>query len=64
MYDDLYGEAFSGKVGSSWAYSSVNSGTKPDPPIKDDAQQSALSGKLGTNFSTYDDDNDDDLFGD
>ncbi|EEF37371.1 protein phosphatase 1 regulatory inhibitor subunit PPP1R8 homolog [Ricinus communis] len=66
IYDDLYGETFSGKLGSAWAYSSVTPGGKLDPSIKD-AQQKAIgasSEKLGNNSSSHIDDEDDDLFGD
>ncbi|KAF5475010.1 hypothetical protein F2P56_006860 [Juglans regia] len=59
IYDDLYGESFSGKVGFSWAYPSVSSGGRPDSAIKD-IQGKASSGNSGN----VDDDNDDDLFGD
>lgn len=57
LYDDLYGESFVGKVGSSWAYSSV--------PNKD-AQQNSESVKAVNSSSQVndDDDDDDDLFGD
>ncbi|WCJ28216.1 hypothetical protein M5689_009922 [Euphorbia peplus] len=61
MYDNLYGEAFPGKLGSSWAYSSsVTSNDKQDPPIKDVQQ------KVTNNSSSHKDDvdDDDDLFGD
>ncbi|XP_052200970.1 protein phosphatase 1 regulatory inhibitor subunit PPP1R8 homolog [Diospyros lotus] len=67
IYDDLYGESFSGKVGSSWAYSSVNSGGRQASPSKDaevNEDVLAFNGKAGNNFSNADDDNDDDLFGD
>jgi nuclear inhibitor of protein phosphatase 1 len=59
IYDDLYGESFSGKLGSSWAYSSVSSGVRPASPTKD-TQGKTSSG----NSSNVDEDNDDDLFGD
>lgn len=52
IYDDLYGESFAGKVGSSWAFSSVSSGGKPASPTKP------------INDSSHVDDDDDDLFGD
>ncbi|KAM6585522.1 hypothetical protein CsatB_012524 [Cannabis sativa] len=61
IYDDLYGESFAGKVGSSWAYSSVSSSGRPASPTKDAAEKSS-SVKPGAN-SSHDDD-DDDLFGD
>lgn len=66
IYDDLYGDSFSGKVGSSWAYSSVNSGGREVSSAKDVDPKtvSAFSGKSGDSSAriTYDDD--DDLFGD
>lgn len=45
IYDDIYGESFSGKVGSSWAYSSASSGERQASPAsntegKDDAASS------------------------
>ncbi|KAG2688711.1 hypothetical protein I3843_09G108200 [Carya illinoinensis] len=58
IYDDLYGESFSGKVGFSWAYPSVSSGGGPDSTIKD------IQGKASSGNSGNVDDNDDDLFGD
>ncbi|KAF8409772.1 hypothetical protein HHK36_005851 [Tetracentron sinense] len=63
IYDDLYGESFSGKVGSSWAYASVGSSDGQARPTKDTEGNSLgiSSGKPGAN-SGYDDD--DDLFGD
>ncbi|KAA8537260.1 hypothetical protein F0562_027053 [Nyssa sinensis] len=67
IYDELYGESFFGKVGSSWAYSSVGTGGRQASPTKDAegrASVSALSGRPGENSGNVDDDNDDDLFGD
>ncbi|XP_057512515.1 protein phosphatase 1 regulatory inhibitor subunit PPP1R8 homolog [Actinidia eriantha] len=67
IYDDLYGESFSGKVGSSWAYSSVSSGGRQASPTKDAEVKEAVgafSGKSGNDYGSIDDDNDDDLFGD
>lgn len=58
IYDDLYGQSFSGKVGSSWAYPSVSSGGGLASPTKDTLGK-ASSGNSGK----IDDDNDDDLFG-
>ncbi|XP_042520634.1 protein phosphatase 1 regulatory inhibitor subunit PPP1R8 homolog [Macadamia integrifolia] len=61
IYNDLYGESFSGKVGSSWAYAS--SGDER-PGVSKDSEGKPLgnsSGKADGN-SGYDDD--DDLFGD
>ncbi|XP_058197973.1 protein phosphatase 1 regulatory inhibitor subunit PPP1R8 homolog [Rhododendron vialii] len=66
IYDDLYGESFSGQVGSSWAYSSVNSGGRQAPPTKDPEVKQAvgdLSGEAGNDSGIVDDDSDD-LFGD
>ncbi|KAL9455494.1 hypothetical protein AB3S75_004841 [Citrus x aurantiifolia] len=63
IYDDLYGDSFSGKVGSSWAYSSVSSTRPASPP--EDAEGKAIRmsrEKPGNNSLTYDNDNDD-LFG-
>ncbi|XP_065853975.1 protein phosphatase 1 regulatory inhibitor subunit PPP1R8 homolog [Euphorbia lathyris] len=68
MYDDLYGEAFPGELGSSWAYSSsVTSSDKRDPPIKDAQLKviGSLGEKPGNKSSSHNDDvDDDDLFGD
>ncbi|KAJ6426268.1 hypothetical protein OIU84_026788 [Salix udensis] len=66
MYDDLYGESFNGKVGSSWAYSSESSAGNLDFQTED-GQGNAVgssSGKPENNPSAYDDNDDDDLFGD
>lgn len=68
MYDDLYGDSFSGKVGSSWARSTVSSTTASTSPTKDDQQEdinklSAEARKNATSNHNHDDD-DDDLFGD
>ncbi|XP_010252839.1 PREDICTED: nuclear inhibitor of protein phosphatase 1-like [Nelumbo nucifera] len=63
IYDDLYGDSFSGKVGSSWAYASGGSGDG-QTAVSKGAQANSVgnaSGKRGTKFG-YDDD--DDLFGD
>ncbi|KAF3451906.1 hypothetical protein FNV43_RR08002 [Rhamnella rubrinervis] len=63
IYDDLYGESFSGKVGSSWARSSVTSSGKPASSIEDTEEKSP-SVKAGNDSSHADDnDDDDDLFG-
>lgn len=66
IYDDLFGESFSGKVGSSWAYPSLT----PETGEKE-AHDDSLSGKLGHKSSkaaaatpAADDDDNDDLFGD
>uniref|UniRef100_A0A6M2EM76 FHA domain-containing protein n=1 Tax=Populus davidiana TaxID=266767 RepID=A0A6M2EM76_9ROSI len=66
MYDDLYGESFAGKVGSSWAYSSDSSAGNLASPTKDGQGNAigSLSGKPENNPSAYDDNDDDDLFGD
>ncbi|XP_059663725.1 protein phosphatase 1 regulatory inhibitor subunit PPP1R8 homolog [Cornus florida] len=69
IYDDLYGETFSGKVGSSWAYSSVSSGGRQASPTEGAEVKAfgALSGRAGNNSGGVHDDNnddDDDLFGD
>lgn len=62
IYDDLYGESFSGQVGSSWAYS-VGRQASPtrDPEVKQAV--GALSGEAGNHSGIVDDDSDD-LFGD
>ncbi|MBA0839973.1 hypothetical protein Goarm_005654 [Gossypium armourianum] len=58
IYDDLYGESLSEKVGSSsWAY------TCDSAPTGDDVVGGASSGKPGTKSASYDD-SEDDLFGD
>ncbi|KAH7572689.1 hypothetical protein JRO89_XS04G0290600 [Xanthoceras sorbifolium] len=70
IYDDLYGDSFSGKVGASWACSTVNSATRSGSPTKDgQGKDNGLSsGKPGKNFSSNDkeeeEEEDDDLFGD
>lgn len=61
IYDDLYGESFSTKVGSSWAYSPVGTGEQA-PPSKG-GERNTSSGKPDNNPSSVDGDNDDDLFG-
>ncbi|OWM85660.1 protein phosphatase 1 regulatory inhibitor subunit PPP1R8 homolog [Punica granatum] len=62
IYDDLYGESFSGKVGSSWAFSSSTSVSPASPvsPKKDSSGK--LAGASGHTGHANDDD-DDDLFG-
>ncbi|KAK4798560.1 hypothetical protein SAY86_030886 [Trapa natans] len=61
IYEDLYGEAFSGKVGSSWAFSSSAAVGSPASPKKDSLQKPvAVSSKMNHD---NDDDDDDDLFG-
>jgi len=61
IYDDLYGESLSTKVGSSWAYSPALS-TGERVPDKEDREG---SGKSDSNPNTVDgdEDDDDDLFG-
>lgn len=61
IYDDLYGESSSAKVGSSWAYSPVS--TSERAPLAKDGGGNTLSGKPENNISSVDGDNDDDLFG-
>ncbi|XP_010686593.2 protein phosphatase 1 regulatory inhibitor subunit PPP1R8 homolog [Beta vulgaris subsp. vulgaris] len=65
IYDDLYGDSFSGKVGSSWATSSCSSvGREPSPSNMNGVEAVVLSNATsGTNRSLETDD-DDDLFGD
>ncbi|XP_029128297.1 protein phosphatase 1 regulatory inhibitor subunit PPP1R8 homolog [Cajanus cajan] len=58
IYDDLYGESLSVKVGSSWAYSPALS-TSERAPDKEDGEG---GGKSDSNRNTVDGD-DDDLFG-
>lgn len=62
IYDGLYGESFSGKVGSSWAYPSVTSSGRQVSPSRD-TNEKALSVNQGTNSSRVED-GEDDLFGD
>lgn len=66
IYDDLYGETFSGKVGTSWAYASHTSTGKPASPTRDSQGKSGSTStvKSGNGSITHEDDNDDDLFGD
>ncbi|GAB4826448.1 hypothetical protein Ancab_033343 [Ancistrocladus abbreviatus] len=66
IYDDLYGESFSGKVGSSWAFSSLgSSGRESSPSNNNDGNTPGdSSSKPGNDASHVDDDSDDDLFGD
>ncbi|KAK0596957.1 hypothetical protein LWI29_020514 [Acer saccharum] len=58
IYDDLYGDSFSVKVGSSWACSAVNSATRSANSTKDDQGKdiSMSSGKPGKNSSCNDKD--------
>ncbi|KAL6200844.1 hypothetical protein ACLB2K_024559 [Fragaria x ananassa] len=51
IYDDLYGDSYSGKMGTSWAYPSLSSDENPS------------NANYGTNSGQVDDD-EDDLFGD
>ncbi|MCL7029729.1 hypothetical protein MKW94_007444 [Papaver nudicaule] len=62
MYDDLYGESFSGKVGSSWAYTSDGAGSGEAGSTKGNEGNSVVvsSSKTTANLG-YDND---DLFGD
>ncbi|GMI72653.1 hypothetical protein like AT5G47790 [Hibiscus trionum] len=69
IYDDLYGESLSDKVGSSWAYGSNSSTGRQGPsPLTKDAitgkGTDVSSGKPGSNTASNDDDSEDDLFGD
>ncbi|XP_038894798.1 protein phosphatase 1 regulatory inhibitor subunit PPP1R8 homolog [Benincasa hispida] len=61
IYDDLYGESFSGNVGSSWAYSSAGSADKPSSPPKDSIGEASTRNQEENNRSNID--SDDDLFG-
>ncbi|CAI9087091.1 OLC1v1021077C1 [Oldenlandia corymbosa var. corymbosa] len=58
IYDGLYGEPFSAKVGSSWAYSSVKSGDGREVPSSGDPE-----GKADAASNRNENDDDDDLFG-
>lgn len=64
IYDDLYGESFSVKVGSSWAYSTSSTGERASSD-KEDEKGNTLSGKSDSKPSNADGDeeDDDDLFG-
>ncbi|EOY29025.1 hypothetical protein QUC31_013352 [Theobroma cacao] len=67
IYDDLYGESLSDKVGSSWAYSSVSCAGRQASPTQDDTTGKAIgvsSGNPRSKSASYDDDSEDDLFGD
>lgn len=57
IYDDLYGDSLSSKVGSSWAYS----GGREASPAKDD--ESKGPGAVTVESNLGNDDSDDDLFG-
>nr|GMD40873.1 nuclear inhibitor of protein phosphatase 1 [Ipomoea batatas] len=57
IYDDIYGESVSGKVGSSWAFSTNNQA----PSTNDPNAESPAS--LPISKSSNDDDDTDDLFG-
>lgn len=67
IYDDLYGDSFSGKVGSSWAYTgtSANSASRLSYPNTDVQGKPPVrsSAKPGNNPSSYENEEDDDLFG-
>lgn len=61
IYDDLYGDSLSSKVGSTWAYSAIPSGAKDAAsPGKDD--ESKVSVRPRSNMGS-DESDDDDLFG-
>ncbi|KAI3466482.1 hypothetical protein Pfo_023145 [Paulownia fortunei] len=62
IYDDLYGESLSVKVGSSWAYTSVGSGGREDSLTKNGGNTPRVE-KSESTLAYNDDDNDDDLFG-
>lgn len=61
IYDDLYGESLSVKVGSAWAYSPVSSGERA-PAAKENGE-SGKSDSNPSNPSIADYEDDDDLFG-
>ncbi|XVF75144.1 hypothetical protein PTKIN_Ptkin13bG0163900 [Pterospermum kingtungense] len=64
IYDDLYGESLSDKVGSSWAYTSLSSTGRQgqSSPTKDATTGEAVS-SAGSNSANRDE-SEDDLFGD
>ncbi|GMH05217.1 hypothetical protein Nepgr_007057 [Nepenthes gracilis] len=66
IHDDLYGESFSGKVGSSWAYSSVSSANRESSLSysNEGVAPGSSSSKLGNDTRWDDGDSEDDLFGD
>ncbi|XP_039016372.1 protein phosphatase 1 regulatory inhibitor subunit PPP1R8 homolog [Hibiscus syriacus] len=69
IYDDLYGESLSDKVGSSWAYGSNSSTGRQgsSSPTKDAITGKGTdvsSGKPGSRTAFKDYDSEDDLFGD
>lgn len=63
IYDDLYGESFSGNVGSSWAYSSAGNANKPSSPPKDSIGKASSGNHEENNRTNNNNDSDDDLFG-
>lgn len=63
MYDDLYGESFSGNVGSSWAYSSAVTANKPPSPPNDSIGKASSGNHEENNRTNINNDSDDDLFG-
>ncbi|KAK6133142.1 hypothetical protein DH2020_033181 [Rehmannia glutinosa] len=60
IYDDLYGDSLSVKVGSSWAY---KSGREDSPSKNEGNNPRGELVKSESNLANNDDDNDDDLFG-
>ncbi|XP_068641898.1 protein phosphatase 1 regulatory inhibitor subunit PPP1R8 homolog [Aristolochia californica] len=66
IYDDLYGESLLGKVGSSWAYGSIDA-KDGQGGLSVDGKTTGASGEKPESDSVYDDDDndddDDDLFG-
>ncbi|XP_022927131.1 protein phosphatase 1 regulatory inhibitor subunit PPP1R8 homolog [Cucurbita moschata] len=62
IYDDLYGESFSGNVGSSWAYSSSGTANKPSSPPKVSIGKASTENHEENNRANIND-SDDDLFG-
>ncbi|KAL8469261.1 hypothetical protein ACS0TY_032184 [Phlomoides rotata] len=63
IYDDLYGDSISVKVGSSWAHASVGSGGSEVSPSKSGGDTPGFESKKSESNLVNDDDNDDDLFG-
>jgi len=64
MFDDLYGECFAGKVGSSWAYSSDSFVDKESSSLKSSEEKPISLSDGSENNNSHATDDDDDLFGD
>ncbi|KAG6573577.1 Protein phosphatase 1 regulatory inhibitor subunit PPP1R8-like protein, partial [Cucurbita argyrosperma subsp. sororia] len=61
IYDDLYGESFSGNVGTSWAYS-PSTANNPSSPPKDLIGKASSGNHEVDNRTNMNNDSDDDLF--